>query len=158
MDPFTRYWKTQLLPVASVGMRRGDTLCWTDTPTNVYAFDFDAETGNTCNRRVSYRHRQDDQSSGSPDGHARDVEGNIWYACYGGHKVIKISQEGNLIAEIWVPTRNPTCPVFVDTKLFITSTREDDPERYPESARYAGDIFRVDVGVEGMPKHKAQIP
>jgi sugar lactone lactonase YvrE len=157
---FHRYWKRQPFPMASVGMRRatpsiGPTL---QPTTSNYSFDFDAETGNICHRRVSYYHGQDDQSSGSPDRHARDVEDNRWHAYYGGHKVIKISPEGRSIGDIWVPTRNPTCLVFVDTKLFITSTRENDPERYPESARYARDIFRVDVGVGEMPKHKAQIP
>lgn len=137
---------------------KDDTMYWTDTPTNnVYAFDFDAKTGNISNRRVYYHH-PDDESSGSPDGHSRDVEGNIWHACYGGSRVIKISPEGKLIGEISIPTRNPTCPVFVGTELFITSAKEDEPYKYPESAKYAGDVFRVDVGVEGMPKHNARIP
>lgn len=135
-----------------------DVMYWTDTPTNnVYVFDFDARNGSISNRRVFYHH-SDDASSGFPDGHARDVEGNIWQACYGGSKVIKISPEGKLVGEISIPTRNPTCPVFVGTELFITSAQEEEPEKYPESAKYAGSVFRIDVGVEGMPKHEARVP
>lgn len=137
---------------------KDDTMYWTDTPTNnVFAFDFDAKSGNISNRRVFYHH-PDDESYGNPDGHSRDVEGNIWHACYGGSRVVKISPEGKLVGEILLPTRNPTCPVFVGTELFITSAQEDEPERYPESAKCAGCVFRVEVGVEGMPKHKARIP
>lgn len=137
-----------------------ETMYWTDTAANnVHAFDFDAQSGNITNRRVFYHHHQEeDGSSGSPDGHSRDVQGNIWHACYGGSKVIKISPAGRLVGEISLPTRNPTCPVFVGTELFITTAQEDEPDRYPESAKYAGSVFRIDVGVEGMPKHKARIP
>jgi sugar lactone lactonase YvrE len=134
-----------------------DTMFFTDTPTkNVLAFDFNAKTGDISNPRVFFH--QSDDMTGSPDGHTRDVKGNIWHACYGGSKVIKISPKGQLIGEISIPTRNPTCPVFVGTELFITSAQEDDPERYPDSAKHAGGVFRIDVGVEGMPKHKARIP
>jgi sugar lactone lactonase YvrE len=136
---------------------KDDTMYWTDTPTNnVYAFDFDAKTGNISNRRVFYHH-PDDESCGHPDGHSRDVEGNTWHACYGGSRVVKISPEGKLVGEISLPTRNPTCPVFVGTELFITTAQEDEPNQYPESAKYAGNVFRIDVGVEGMPKHKARM-
>lgn len=58
---------------------QNNTTFWTDTPTNnVYAF---AITGNISNRRVFY-HYLDDESAGNPGGHSRDVEGNIWLACY----------------------------------------------------------------------------
>ena len=137
---------------------KDDTMYWTDTPTNnVYAFDFDAGTGKISNRKVFYHH-SDEESSGSPDGHTRDVKGNIWQACYGGSRVIKISPEGTVVGEISLPTRNPTCPVFIGTELFITSAQEDEPHKYPESAKSAGCVFRLDVGVEGMPKYKARIP
>jgi sugar lactone lactonase YvrE len=137
---------------------KDDTMYWTDTPTNnVYAFDFDATSGNISNQRVFYHH-QGDEFSGSPDGHARDLDGNIWHACYGGSRVIKISPQGELVGEISLPTRNPTCPVFVGTELFITTAKEDEPDTYPESARWAGGVFRIDVEVKGMPKHKARIP
>lgn len=136
---------------------KDDTMYWTDTATNnVYAFDFDAEKGNLSNRRVFYHH-PDEDSFGSLDGHSRDVEGNIWHACYGGSRIVKISPKGKLVGEISIPTRNPTCPVFVGTDLFITSAKEDEPEKYPESARCASDVFRVDVGVQGMPKYKAHV-
>jgi sugar lactone lactonase YvrE len=114
--------------MVSAGTKR-TTPCIGRTPptNNVYAFDFDAETGNISNRRLFYHH-PDDESSGHLDGHTTDVEGSTWHACYGGSKVVKISPEAKLVGEILLPTRNPTCPVFVGTELLITSAQEDEPD------------------------------
>ena len=131
------------------------TMFLTDSPPqNVYAFDYDKETGDISNRRVFYHH---DEEGVHPDGHAMDIEGNIWHACYGGSKVIRISTQGVVTGVIHLPTRNITCPTFAGAELFITSAEEDEPAKYPESAKYAGNLFRVDVGIEGMPKYKARL-
>lgn len=92
-----------------------------------------------------------------PDGFAIDVEGvyRIWSAIYGGGKVLRISPAGRVVGQIDLPTRNPTCPCFVGTELFITSARDDrDDECFPRSVRYGGCVFRVDVGVRGQRKNK----
>lgn len=108
---------------------KDDIMYWTETPTNnVYAFDFDAETGDISNRRLFYHH-PDDETLGNSNGYSRDVEGNIWHAYYGGRKVVKISPEGKSVGAILLPTRNPTCPVFVGTELFITSAQEEEPDK-----------------------------
>ncbi|KAJ5810224.1 uncharacterized protein N7503_002442 [Penicillium pulvis] len=129
-----------------------DTMYLTDSPTGkIFAFDFDAATGAISNRRVHY----DLGEPLEPDGFAIDVEGCIWSAVYGGGKVIRISPAGQLIGQIDLPTRNPTCPAFVGTELFITSAKDIvDDERLPQSVRYGGRVFRVDVGVRGKPKHE----
>jgi sugar lactone lactonase YvrE len=90
------------------------------------------------------------------DGHVRDEEDCIWHACYHGSKVLRISPQGQVIGEISLPTRNITCPVFAGTVLFITSAEENEPEKYPESAKNGGNVFRVDVGVKGRPKFIAK--
>ncbi|KAF3386858.1 Uncharacterized protein F1880_000790 [Penicillium rolfsii] len=129
-----------------------DTMYWTDSPTGkIFAFDFDAATGSISNRRVHF-----DIGNGlEPDGFAIDVEGCIWTAIYGGGKVLRISPEGKVIGQIDLPTRNPTCPAFVGTELFITSAKDDrDDEKLPQSVRYGGRLFKVDVGVRGKPKNE----
>jgi sugar lactone lactonase YvrE len=92
-----------------------------------------------------------------PDSHAMDIEGNIWQACYDGSKVIRISPDGIVTGVIHLPTRHITCPTFVGTELFITSAKESEPQKYPMSAKFAGNVFKVDVGVRGMPKYKARL-
>jgi len=134
---------------------KDDTMFWTDSMTHtIWAFDFESVTGNLSNRRVFFELID---KSGEPDGFAIDVEGCIWSAVYYGSKVIRISPEGKVIGEISLPTRCITCPAFVGTELFITSAKEPHPEKHPESAKYGGNLFKVDVGVRGRPKHKFRI-
>ncbi|KAJ6079152.1 hypothetical protein N7467_008905 [Penicillium canescens] len=127
-----------------------DTMYLTDSPTGkIFAFDFDATTGTISNRRVHF----DIGSSLEPDGFAMDVEGCIWSAVYGGGKVLRIDPAGKVIGQIDLPTRNVTCPTFVGTELFITTAKDDrDDDQLPQSVRYGGRLYRVDVGVRGKPK------
>lgn len=128
------------------------TFYFTDTPTgNIFMFDYDASTGNLSNRRVFFH--VDDENA-VPDGFAMDVEGCFWVALCGGGKVIRVSKEAKIVGEIILPTRMITCPGFVDEDLFITSAEEEDPEQFPDSVKLAGSLFRVNVGVPGLPLHK----
>ncbi|KAK7903613.1 rRNA-processing protein cgr1 [Exophiala xenobiotica] len=131
-----------------------NTMFLTDSPRgDVFEFDYDHKTGDISNKRVFFHLDEVDQGV-NPDGHAMDVQGNIWHACYGGWKVIRISPQGEITGIIHLPTRNITCPTFAGTELFITSAKEAEPEKFPESAKFAGNLFKVDVGIKGMPKYK----
>ena len=90
--------------------------------------------------------------------YVQDVEGHIWHACFSGSKVIRISPEGKVVGEVLLPTRCITSVAFVGTEIYITSAEEPEPEKYPHSAKFGGNVFRIDVGVEGLPKHKAKLP
>ncbi|RDW81362.1 SMP-30/gluconolactonase/LRE family protein [Aspergillus mulundensis] len=129
-----------------------DTMYLTDSPTGrIFAFDFDESTGEISNRRVHF----DLGEPKEPDGFAIDTEGCIWSAIYGAGKVIRIDTEGKVIGEISLPTRNITCPAFVGTELFITTAKDDtNDEQFPESVRYGGHIYKVDVGIGGQPRHE----
>ncbi|KAF7597269.1 hypothetical protein BBP40_008111 [Aspergillus hancockii] len=133
-----------------------DTMYLTDSPTGkIYAFDFNAQTGEIGNRRVHF----DLGEPKEPDGFAIDAEGCIWSAIYGGGKVIRISPEGKVIGEVSLPTRNVTCPVFVGTDLFITTAKDTiDDEQFPNSIRYGGRVYKVDVGIRGKPKNEFRFP
>lgn len=129
-----------------------DTMYLTDSLTaKIFAFDFDAATGAISNRRVHI----DFGAPLEPDGLVIDVEDCIWSAVYGGGKVVRISPAGKVIGEIALPTRNVTCPTFVGTELFITTAKDDrDDEEFPQSIRYGGQVYRVDVGIRGKPKNE----
>ena len=59
------------------------------------------------------------------------------------------------MGEILLPyARMITCPAFVDEELFITSGVEEEPEKYPDSVKFGGSLFKVDVGVKGIPVYK----
>lgn len=121
-----------------------------DTPTrHIFAHDFDAETGAISNRRVFFTSSEE---AGLPDGFAMDEEGHLWVALYFGGKVIRVSPAGEIVGEISVPAKCPTCAEFVGTDLYITSADEkgDDPE-------HGGRLYKVNVGVRGLPKNKFKL-
>lgn len=81
---------------------------------------------------------------GVPDGHCQDEEGFLWVACHGTGKVFRLDRDGNIVAEIELPTRCVTCPAFAGTELFITSAAEQEPEKYEWSKKYGGALFKID--------------
>ncbi|KAI4250152.1 MAG: hypothetical protein L6R40_000324 [Gallowayella cf. fulva] len=124
-----------------------------DSPTrNIFVYDFDLETGAISHRQVLFHYDGDDE--GVPDGFAMDSEGCLWTAICGGGKVLKISAEGKVVGEITMPTRMVSCPGFAGEDLFVTSAEEEEPDKYPDSVKYGGSLFRVNVGVAGMPLHR----
>lgn len=131
------------------------TMYFTHTADNaVYAFDYDPANGDLSNERVVYHHT----GRGSPDGFRVDVQGNIWHAFYGSGRVLKISPtDGSIIGEIRLPTNNITCTQFVGTELYITTAADEEAEGGETSKALGGAVFRVDVGVKGLPLFKYKL-
>lgn len=112
----------------------------------IWQYDFDGSTGNISNGKVWYKH----DGEGEPDGHKMDEEGNLWQCVFNEGKVLKINPDGKVIGIVELPTRCTSCPCFVGTELWVTSAEEEEPDKYPESAKYGGAIFKIDVGVRGL--------
>lgn len=70
---------------------------------------------------------------------------------FGTWKVVRVNPQGQIIAEIELPTRCVTCPGICGEELIITSAEEEDPEKYPESAKLQGAVFKVHIGVTSCP-------
>ena len=129
----------------------GRTMYFIDSPTgNVFKYKYDRKTGDISDRQIFYHV----EGEGVPDGLATDSTGCLWIAVCGGGKVLKVSPEGRLLGEISLPTRMISCPAFAGEDLFITSAEEEEPEKYPESVKFGGSLFRVHVGVGALPLHK----
>lgn len=125
---------------------------------NIVAFDFNAATGEITNQRVFYEQPQTEgEAPAVPDGHAMDVEGYIWAAIYGGSKVVRLSPEGRVVAEIALPTRNITDVAFVGEDVFITCAADHEADTYPKSAENSGHLFRCHVGIKGYPLNKFRL-
>lgn len=124
----------------------------------IFAFDFDAATGEISNERVFYEQTPIDGTEiAAPDGHAMDEEGYIWSAIYGGSKVVRISPQGNVVAEIVLPTRLITDVAFVGEEVFITCAADTQIDKYPESTEMSGHLFKCHVGVKGYPLNKFKL-
>ena len=124
------------------------TMFFTDSPEKkIFKYDYDAATGHISNRRVFFQYEGEDGAI--PDGLAIDCEDNIWTAIFGSSKILRLSPTGEIVGEISLPTRCITCPAFAGEDLFVTSAMEEEPEKYPDSTKYAGSLFKVSVGIQG---------
>ncbi|TKX21034.1 hypothetical protein C1H76_6574 [Elsinoe australis] len=115
----------------------------TKYPYNLETGDFDLENG-----EVFF---QCPYEGGVPDGHARDAEGCFWICCYGTSKVVRVNTAGKILAEITLPTRCVTCPAIAGEDLFITCAEEEEGDKYPESVKNQGALFKIHIGVKGAP-------
>ena len=124
-----------------------------DTPTGrIDRFDYDIETGNISGRAPCVRVPD---GMGHPDGMAIDSEGKLWVALYGGWGVGCWNPEtGKLLDRIELPVSNVTSCAFggkdLDT-LYVTTARSGLSETDLKKQEYAGSLFRVAMGVRGVP-------
>lgn len=82
------------------------TMYFTDSPTQtIVAYDYESASGSISNKRVFFKV---DEEGAVPDGHAQDEEGYLWVACHSAWKVVRVSPQGKVVAEISLPTRCPT--------------------------------------------------
>ena len=128
------------------------TMYLTDSPSaTIKAYPYDPVTGHLS---LSDGTTFFSVEGGVPDGHCQDEEGCLWVAGHSTGKVFRVNPQGEITAEIELPTRCVTCPAFCGTELFITSMAELEPEKYPESTKLQGALFKIDVGVRGSPLNK----
>lgn len=125
----------------------GSLAYYNDTATHrIDVLDYDRDAGLT-GRRPFVTFGDD----GNPDGLTVDAEGGVWVALYGAGAVHRYDTQGRLSAVVEVPTPNTTACALGGPdldQLFVTTSRQgmgpdDDPR--------AGALFRVGVGVRGLP-------
>ncbi|MES2398705.1 MAG: SMP-30/gluconolactonase/LRE family protein [Pseudomonadota bacterium] len=138
------------------------TLYWSDTPSHtIRAWDWDID-GNTLGGERIFKQWPLKPAgwqsgmpgySGRPDGAAVDVQGNYYVAMFEGACVLKLSPQGEVLAEIGTPALCPTMPCFGGTDmhtLYLTTARQNRPDaelqRYPES----GCVFAMQMDVPGL--------
>jgi sugar lactone lactonase YvrE len=133
----------------------GRTMYFTDTFRRVIlACDYDATSGTIANQRP-FAHVP--EAEGYPDGHAVDSEGYVWSTHWGGWKVTRYTPTGQKEREIRLPAENVTCCAFGGEhmdELYITTARSGLDEAARARQPLAGDLFRVRVGVAGLPTPK----
>lgn len=139
----------------------GHTMYCSDTRAHaIYAFDFDASSGEISARRTfaAFTPRSPDQAladyGGRPDGAAVDVEGCYWVAMYEGARLLRLSPAGEILEEVPLPVRCPTMPCFggaaLDT-LYITTARAKRPAAELAAEPWAGCVLELRVDVPGLP-------
>jgi sugar lactone lactonase YvrE len=142
------------------------TVYWGDTTSHtIRAWNWDGAANRLSNERVFKQWplkpagwRADDPAApaygGRPDGAAVDSEGNYHVAMFEGARLLKLSPDGEVLADIAVPARCPTMPCFggPDLKtLYLTTARHGRPAS--ELARFAqsGCVLSMRVETPGLP-------
>jgi sugar lactone lactonase YvrE len=135
----------------------GKGLYYTDTrKRTIDLFDYDRATGEISNRRV-FAAVPAAEGEGGPDGMTVDAEGMVWSARWGGSCVVRYNAEGNITRRIAFPARKVSCPAFGGpyyADLYVTTAGGNNK---PEDGAGAGALFRVDVGVRGVPEFRSRI-
>ncbi len=128
------------------------TFYFTDSMAQViFAYDFDLDSGTLSNRRVL----NDSRDYGYPDGATVDAEGFIWSARWEGSSVLRIDPKGRIDRVVPMPARRATNVCFggarLDT-LYVTTSRQNLPEKELRSQPLQGGLFCFDPGVTGFEK------
>lgn len=158
-----RYDPDGSLQVMETGLTISNGLGWspdektfflTDSPTQkIYAYDFDAKTGQIDNRRVFVDLRDE---SFVPDGLTIDSEGYLWSAMWDGWCVIRFDPQGQEVLRIPMPVQCPTCCTFGGEQLqdlYITTASVGLSQKQIQKSFYSGDLFCLKTDVCGMPSH-----
>ncbi len=130
----------------------GDTMYFVDSgPRNIYAFDFDGDTGAISERRTLVTV---DPGTGSPDGLTVDAEGDLWVAIFGGGRVQRYSSDGSLRDELVLPAAETTSCAFGGPRLnllYATTATENWTDEQRRAEPTAGLVYRFETGVAGRP-------
>ena len=132
-----------------------DTIMYfADTFVGIYAYNFEAETGATSNRRLFAK--SEDEALGFSDGSTIDSDGFIWNARWDGGCLIRWAPDGTIERTVAFPCSRVTSAIFggeeLDT-LYVTTARYELTEAELAEQPLAGGIFVVDTGgARGLPE------
>jgi D-xylonolactonase len=93
-------------------------------------------------------------TGGSPDGMQTDSEGCIWVATWGGRRVCRFNPDGELLAEVVLPTSHPASLAFGGQDLrtlYITTAREGLSGEQLAEEPLAGAVFSARIDIPGLP-------
>lgn len=131
----------------------GRLFCHTDTPSHALRL-YDVVDGALTRRRQFH---QFPMGRGRPDGGSFDAEGCYWSALFDGGRVVRLSPDGTILAEIALPVSRPTMIAFGGDDLktaYITTARVGIDDAALAAQPAAGGLlaFRVDApGLAELP-------
>lgn len=129
------------------------TFYYTDSlPRVIWAFDFDADSGDITNPRVFAQ----DPEGYLPDGGTIDADGFFWSAKWNGGRIVRYAPDGRIDLVWQIPVANPTSCTFVGPDrsiLAVTSAQAIDPARANE---LDGSILLIPTETTGLPLNLAK--
>lgn len=130
-------------------------LYYTDTTAKqIYLFDYDQSTGAITNQRVFVDSNDED---GMPDGMTVDADGNVWSARWDGYRLTQYDPSGHKLQTIKFPAKKVSSVIFGGpdyTDMYVTTAGGNNKE---ENGPAAGALFRLRLGIQGLPEYPSRI-
>lgn len=126
----------------------GQELVWVDSPSQTLSLlEWNAPTGSLGPPRPMAKIPSD---YGVPDGLCVDSDGGIWVAMWGGGKVLRVNQAGeiDLIVEVGTPFVT-SCSFDRASNLIVTTAAVTIPKNQRPNLRGAGGIWMVPAKEHG---------
>jgi D-xylonolactonase len=120
----------------------------------IYLFDYDRASGAITNQRIFV---DSGNEEGVPDGMTVDAAGNVWSARWDGYRLTQYSPQGKELQRVTFPTKKVSSIIFggADYKdMYVTTAGGNDRS---ENGATAGSLYRVRMGVQGLPEYPSKI-
>lgn len=120
----------------------------------IYLFDYDREQGVIENQRVFVR---TPEGEGIPDGMTVDEEGYVWSARWDGGCVVRHAPDGTEDMRIGLPAKKVSSVTFGGEDyrdMYVTTA---GGQNKPEEGPGAGALFRIRLGIRGVPEFYSRI-
>ena len=130
-------------------------LYYTDsTAKHIYIFDYEQATGVITNQRMFV---DSSNEEGLPDGMTVDAEGNVWSARWDGYRLTQYAPDGSEIRRVQFPAKKVSSVIFggPDYKdMYVTTAGGNDKQ---ENGATAGALYRLRLGIQGLPEFPSRI-
>ena len=154
--------RTLTLLLEGIGVSNGmgftldrKNLYYTDTRAGkIYLFDYDQATGDLSNQRVFV---DVSEEVGGPDGMTVDADGYVWSARWGGSCLVRYAPDGVEVQRVEFPAKKVSCVTFGGddyTDMYVTTAGGNTKE---EDGPGAGALFRLNLGVKGLPEFRSRV-
>jgi D-xylonolactonase len=120
----------------------------------IYLFDYDEASGEISNRRLFAKA---EDGGGLPDGMTVDAEGNVWSARWDGSCAVRYAPDGTELSRVHLPAPKVSSITFGGENYedaYLTTAGGDQRDKDGE---YAGALFRIGLGVRGLPEFRSRI-
>jgi D-xylono/L-arabinono-1,4-lactonase len=120
----------------------------------IYRFDYDEPSGEIANQQVFATFSEQD---GFPDGMTIDSEGYVWSALWDGSAIVRCTAGGKEERRIPIAARKSSSLTFGGETLSDIYVTTAGGENKASEGRDAGGLFRLNVGVRGVPEFFSRI-
>lgn len=130
-------------------------LYYTDsTAKKIYRFDYDRASGAISNQRVFV---DSGDEEGVPDGMTVDAEGYVWSARWDGYRLTRYAPDGSEERRVLFPAKKVSSvtfggPDYMD--MYVTTAGGNNKA---ENGPGAGALFRLRLGIQGLPEFPSRI-